>query len=120
MLSTTLGRADGPRSPIDPTYESFRGGLDNLIGGASDRSRTGYPSCMTHIRARVVRGRLTLDEPTDLPEGTIVDLLVDDEADNLTAEEQQARNAAILRAFESAKMGKVRDAHEIIAELRRR
>ena len=35
------------------------------------------------LKARVIGGRLVLDEPIDLPDGTVVDLLPADEADDL-------------------------------------
>jgi hypothetical protein len=47
---------------------------------------------MSGIRAKVKGGRLFLDEPTSLPEGTVLDLVVDDEGDDLTREERQALN----------------------------
>ena len=34
---------------------------------------------MSAVRARIVKGRLVLDEPTTLPEGTIVNLVADGE-----------------------------------------
>ena len=45
---------------------------------------------MTGLRARVEKGRLVLDEPTTLPEGTLVDLVADDEGDDLTDDERCA------------------------------
>ena len=36
---------------------------------------------MSTIRARVRNGRLIVDEPTDLPEGTELDLVIDDAGD---------------------------------------
>jgi len=33
---------------------------------------------MKSIRARVRNGRLTVDEPTELPEGLVLDLVIDD------------------------------------------
>ena len=39
---------------------------------------------MSSLRARVQNGRLVLDEPTGLPDGTVVDLVADDEGDDLT------------------------------------
>ena len=45
---------------------------------------------MSALRARVEKGRLILDEPTTLPEGTVLDLVADDEGDNLTDEERRA------------------------------
>ena len=35
-------------------------------------------SRMSGLRARVQNGRLVVDEPTALPEGTVLDLVVDD------------------------------------------
>ena len=37
---------------------------------------------MSPLRARVEKGRLVLDEPTTLPDGTVIDLVVDDEGDD--------------------------------------
>jgi hypothetical protein len=34
---------------------------------------------MGRLRARVENGRLVLDEPTTLPNGTVLDLVLDDE-----------------------------------------
>lgn len=42
---------------------------------------------MGSLRARVENGRLILNDPTALPEGTIMDLIAADEGDNLTDEE---------------------------------
>ena len=36
---------------------------------------------MSMFRARVVNGRIHLDEPVDLPDGTVVDLITPDEGD---------------------------------------
>ena len=74
---------------------------------------------MTQLRARVRNGRLILDEPTNLPEGTIVDLVIDDEGDELSAQELQVRDAAITVAWESAKLGKGRTAQEVLDDLRK-
>jgi hypothetical protein len=74
---------------------------------------------MNELRARVHNGRLVLDVPTDLPEGTILDLVVDDEGDDLTVEEMQVRDAAILQAWQSAKLGKGRSAEDLLDDLRR-
>ena len=74
---------------------------------------------MSRLRARVKNGRIVLDEPTTLPEGTVLDLVLDDEGDQLDADERQARDEAILKAWASAQAGKGRTATEIIASLRR-
>jgi hypothetical protein len=73
---------------------------------------------MSPLRARVEKGRLVLNEPTTLAEGTVVDLLADDEGDNLTDEERCELHAALSQSWESAGAGKLRPASEILDELR--
>ena len=75
---------------------------------------------MSGIRAKVKDGRLLLDEPTSLPDGNILELVVDDEGDDLMDGERQALNEAIRRAWESAAAGRVKPAKAIVDELRTR
>jgi len=75
---------------------------------------------MDTLRARVTNGRLVLDEPTTLPEGTVVDLVADDEGDDLTDEERQALHDALSASWKSAEAGRLRPASAIVEELRRR
>ena len=75
---------------------------------------------MNPLRARVEKGRLVLDEPTTLPEGTVVDLVADDEGDDLTDDERLALHDAISTSWHSAEAGRLRPASEILDELRRR
>ena len=75
---------------------------------------------MNPLRARVEKGRLVLDEPTTLPDGTVVDLVADDEGDDLTGEERRALHEALSTAWKSAEAGRVRPAAEIVNELHRR
>ena len=75
---------------------------------------------MGPIRARVKNGRLIVSEPTDLPEGTVLDLVQDDEGDDLTAAERKALHAEIRRSVQSAKKGRLRPASDVIADLRTR
>jgi hypothetical protein len=72
------------------------------------------------VRATVRNGRLILDEPTDLPEGTVLDLVVDDEGDDLDQKERAALNLAISRSLEQAQNGHSAPAHEILEKLRAR
>lgn len=74
----------------------------------------------TRLRARVENGRLVMDVPTDLPEGTVLDLVVDDEGDELDDEERKALHAALDESLRQAAAGKVRPASEILEKLRRR
>ena len=75
---------------------------------------------MGRLRARVKNGRLVLDEPTTLPDGTVVDLVLDDEGDDLTDGDREALHQALTRAHESIEKGNGRPASEIINELHAR
>ena len=75
---------------------------------------------MSSLLARVEKGRLVLDEPTDLPEGTLVSLVADDEGDDLTDAERQALHEALSASWRSAEAGRVRPASAILDELRQR
>lgn len=75
---------------------------------------------MNQLRARVEKGRIVLDEPTALPEGTVLDLVLDDEGDDLSDEDRQALHAALDRSLESFKTGRARSASAILEELRAR
>jgi hypothetical protein len=70
------------------------------------------------LRARVHKGRLVLDEPTNLPEGTVVDLAMDDEGDDLTPAERKRLEAQLRTAWIDAKRGRTRTASAILKELR--
>ena len=66
------------------------------------------------------KGRLVLDEPTSLPEGTVVDLVADDEGDDLTDDEHRALHDALSASWKSAEAGNLRPASAILDELRQR
>jgi hypothetical protein len=63
---------------------------------------------------------LHLDEPTGLPDGTELDLVVDDEGDDLTEHEREALYETLSRSWTSAQAGELRSAAAIIDELRRK
>lgn len=73
---------------------------------------------MGPLRATVRNGRLTLDVETTLPEGTVLDLVVDDEGDELDDEERAALHRSLRAGIEQARRGETRPASEILAELR--
>jgi hypothetical protein len=78
---------------------------------------------MQPLRAHVRNGRLVLDEPTDLPEGEVVELVKLDDAlvhdgDDLDEEERAALHAELRASIAEAKTGKLIDADEVLAELR--
>jgi len=54
---------------------------------------------MSGLHARVRDGRIVLDEPTRLPEGTELRLIVDDGGDELDPMECSARDAALARSW---------------------
>jgi hypothetical protein len=57
------------------------------------------------VRATVRDGRLIVDQATDLPEGTVLDLVIDDEGDQLDSVERDGLNAAISRSLAQADQG---------------
>jgi hypothetical protein len=79
-----------------------------------------YTPDMTAIRASVKNGRLQLDEPTALPEGTVLDLVIDDEGDDLDVEERLALDASLRSALASVRAGRGQPLHDVLTELRRR
>jgi hypothetical protein len=71
------------------------------------------------LKAHVRNGRLVLDEPTTLPEGSEIRLWVV-EGDGLDDEDRAALHEAIREGLEDARAGRTIDADEWAAELRSR
>jgi hypothetical protein len=68
---------------------------------------------ISHARPGSLKnGRLVLDEPTDLPEGAEVEVLVID--DELTAEERAELHASLDRALDDSDAGRGMDAWELL------
>ena len=72
------------------------------------------------LKARVTAGRLVVDEPTDLPEGTEIELLPLDPGDWLDEEDRAALHRALKDSDEDIKAGRLVDADVILRELRSR
>lgn len=72
------------------------------------------------IKARVVGGRLVVDEPTNLPDGTELDLVLVDPGAWLPEAERAALRAALLESDSDVAAGRLVDADEILKELRSR
>jgi hypothetical protein len=72
---------------------------------------------MQPLRARVREGRIVLDEPTDLPEGTELELVP---ADGLDAEERADLEQAIEEGVADAREGRHEDASVVMDRLRSR
>ncbi len=82
-------------------------------------------NAMQPLKAHVHNGRLVLDEPTDLPEGEVIELMPVDEVlaqggDYLYDEERERLHASIERGIADVKAGRVVDASDVIAGLRAR
>jgi len=80
---------------------------------------------MRVLEAHVRNGRLVLDEPTDLSEGEVVELVTVDEVlarggDLLDDEEREELHRALDESLEQARRGETIDADVVIAELRAR
>ncbi len=73
---------------------------------------------MNGLKARVRNGRLVVDEPTTLPEGTEIDLTVAEARDELDADERIALHTALADAWKSAQSGELRPAGELLKKLR--
>ena len=72
------------------------------------------------IKARVRGGRLVVDEPTDLPEGTELELLSLDPGDWLDDADRAALHEALRQSDADVAAGRLVDADEILRELRAR
>lgn len=72
------------------------------------------------IRATVQSGRIIADEPTELPDGTTLELVSDDEGDDLDDAERERLHAQLAASWQSAQAGRTRPVSELLAELRAR
>lgn len=70
------------------------------------------------LKARVQNGRLVVNEPTGLPEGTEVDLLPLDPGDWLDASDRAALHRALIASQADLEAGRLIDAEEVLRELR--
>ncbi len=73
---------------------------------------------MDALKAQVRNGRLVLDVPTELPEGTTLELVAADEGDELSEEERSALHDSLSRGWGEAQAGNLIPAGEVLARLR--
>jgi hypothetical protein len=78
---------------------------------------------MQPLKAHVRNGRLLLDEPTDLPEGDVVELVqldhvLADGGDDLDDEERAALHRELEASLADAEAGHLVDFADAIADLR--
>ena len=75
-----------------------------------------YLEAMHALKARVENGRLKLDEPTDLPEGAELEVVVID--DGLSPEERAELHASLDRALDDSEGGRGMDVREYLEQYR--
>jgi hypothetical protein len=76
-----------------------------------------------HYEAQVKNGRLVMDEPTELPEGTIIELVSIDfvlanGGDVMDKEERAALDRELETSLAEAEAGELLDFGEVLADLR--
>jgi hypothetical protein len=72
------------------------------------------------LKARVKAGRLVHDEPTELPEGTEIELLPLDPGDWLDETDRAALHWALRDSAENVQAGRLVDADVVLRQLRSR
>lgn len=70
-----------------------------------------------NLKARVRGGRLVLDEPVDLPEGTEVELVPARDVDDLEDEDRARLHAALDRGLAQVQAGEGIPADEALCKL---
>jgi len=70
------------------------------------------------LKARVRAGRLVIDEPTDLPEGTEVELLPLDPGDWLDETDRAVLHDALGQSENDVDAGRLVTAEDVLRELR--
>jgi hypothetical protein len=68
------------------------------------------------FKAHVRKGRLVLDEPTDLPDGAEVELIA---VDDMTEDERQELEEALAESENDVRAGRVYPVSQVLDELRR-
>ena len=71
---------------------------------------------MNALKAHVENGRIIVDEPTDLPDGTVLHVVP--VSDDMDAEERAALERSIEEGYEDFEKGDVEDAFEHLARIR--
>jgi hypothetical protein len=72
---------------------------------------------MNALKAHVENGRIIVDEPTDLPDGTVLHVVPVNDGE-MDAEERAALDRSIEEGYEDFEKGNVEDAFEHMARLK--
>ncbi|MEE9391834.1 MAG: hypothetical protein V3W41_04935 [Planctomycetota bacterium] len=75
---------------------------------------------MSEMKAHVKNGRLVLDEATDLPDGTEIDLVPADWWDDMSDDDRRRLESVLARSEQDAAAGRVLLADEVLRGLRPR
>ena len=70
-----------------------------------------------NLKAKVQGGRLVLDEPVDMPEGSEVELKIVHDGDDLDGEDRERLHAALARAEAELAAGQTLPAEEALRRL---
>src|SRR5204863_8266496 len=112
----TFSRKPRVQTVPNPDYCRARiGGCTVLLGGHASVTLDSMI-----VKAHVREGRLVVDEPTDLPEGTEIDLLAIDPGDWLDEADREALHEALRQSNADVAAGRLVDADEILKQLRSR
>ena len=82
--------------------------------GAAD----GIVDVMNALKAHVVNGRIIVDEPVDLPDGTELEVYLDRADDDMDEEERAELSRSIDEGLAAVDAGEVVDFDEVLASLR--
>ncbi len=108
---------EGPAAPVE------RGARHAVHPGGSLDLPQGpvYNGAMKTLKAHVENGRVVVDEPVDLPEGTPLDLIVaGGEEDDLSDEERAALDASIAESWAQYQRGEFKPVGDLVETLRKR
>jgi hypothetical protein len=75
---------------------------------------------MVSLKAHVQNGRIVVDEPTDLPEGTALGVVVveeEDSLDDMTPEDRAELERVLDAGFRAIREGRVVEGDEIVRRL---
>jgi hypothetical protein len=84
-----------------------------------ETARRSLQAAMT-LKARVKAGRLFVDEPSNLPEGTEIELLPLDPGDWLDEQDRAQLHKALAESDEDVKAGRTIDVESVLRGLRSR
>jgi len=70
------------------------------------------------LKGRVTGGRVVVDLPVELPEGTLVDVAVVDPGDDLDVVERAQLDHLLAQSWAQARAGQTRPANELLNRLR--